>query len=58
VVDSSDPDAFPAEVARLSSADGEVPARALDARRYAERHFTQKSFVEQFERVLKEVVVR
>jgi colanic acid biosynthesis glycosyl transferase WcaI len=55
VVDSSDPDAFPAEVARLSSAGGELQRRALAARRYAARYFTPESFVEQFEGVLKQV---
>jgi colanic acid biosynthesis glycosyl transferase WcaI len=52
VVDSSEADAFPREVARLTGADEEVRQRAAAARRYAENHFTQAGFAERFERVL------
>jgi glycosyltransferase involved in cell wall biosynthesis len=55
VVDSRYPDSFPAEVARLSRADGELGERARAARRYAEVHFTSDGFVDRFERVLEEV---
>jgi colanic acid biosynthesis glycosyl transferase WcaI len=52
VVDSSDPAAFPREVARIAGSNGEIPRRAAIARRYAERHFTQTGFAERFERTL------
>jgi putative colanic acid biosynthesis glycosyltransferase WcaI len=52
VVDSSDPDAFPGEVARLRDAGDEVRARAARARAYAEEHFTQAGFAARFEQTL------
>jgi putative colanic acid biosynthesis glycosyltransferase WcaI len=52
VVDSSDPEAFPLEVARLRRAGEEVRARANRARAYAEEHFTQAGFAARFERTL------
>jgi colanic acid biosynthesis glycosyl transferase WcaI len=55
VVDSSDPDAFPQELARLADADGEVSERAARAREYAGVHFTQAGFAERFERTLRSV---
>jgi putative colanic acid biosynthesis glycosyltransferase WcaI len=55
VVDSSDPDAFPRELARLANADGEIRERAAASRHYAEQHFTQRAFAERFERTLAEV---
>jgi colanic acid biosynthesis glycosyl transferase WcaI len=55
VVDSSDPDAFPRELARLARADGEIKERATASRRYAEQHFGQATFAERFERTLAEV---
>jgi glycosyltransferase involved in cell wall biosynthesis len=55
VVDSSDADAFPRELARLAGAHGELRQRAAAARSYAERHFAQDAFAERFERVLQEV---
>ncbi len=52
VVDSSDPNAFPRQVARLLYARSELAARAADARRYAETHFTQAGFAARFEQTL------
>jgi colanic acid biosynthesis glycosyl transferase WcaI len=52
VVDSSDADAFPREVARLASAGDEVRKRAEAARQHADRHFTQAGFAERFEETL------
>lgn len=56
VVDSSDPDAFPRELARLGQAPEEIRVRAASARSYAEQHFAQAAFAERFERVLEAVV--
>ncbi len=53
VVDSSDADAFPREVARLAQAKDEIHERAINARRYAEEHFTQAGFVARFEQTLR-----
>jgi colanic acid biosynthesis glycosyl transferase WcaI len=55
VVDSSDPEAFPRELVRLTAARDELNGRASASRRYAEKHFTQAAFAERFERVLEEV---
>jgi colanic acid biosynthesis glycosyl transferase WcaI len=55
VVDSSDPDAFPREVARLSAAGAEIAERAAHARSYAERHFAPGPFAERFEAALRSV---
>jgi colanic acid biosynthesis glycosyl transferase WcaI len=55
VVDSSDPDAFPRELARLAGAPDEIRRRALSARKYAEQHFQQRAFAQRFERVLESV---
>jgi colanic acid biosynthesis glycosyl transferase WcaI len=52
VVDSSDADAFPRELARLAGAPDEVRELAAAARRYAEQHFAQQAFAQRFERVL------
>jgi colanic acid biosynthesis glycosyl transferase WcaI len=57
VVDSSDADAFPQELARLAKAPEEIGPRAAAARRYAEQHFTQDAFAEHFERALAAVAV-
>jgi colanic acid biosynthesis glycosyl transferase WcaI len=55
VVDSSDPGAFPREVARLREAREEVRERAAASRRFAERNFTRKRFGELFDQLLREV---
>ena len=52
VVDSSEAEAFPRELARLADAPEEIRARAATSRRYAEQHFAQPSFAERFEHVL------
>ena len=56
VVDSSDEDAFPREVARLVQTPGEVRERAAIARAYAGRHFTRVEFAARFEDTLRSVV--
>lgn len=56
VVDSSDPDAFPRELARLHHCRDELARRGAAARRYAQEHFTQAGFAQRFERTLTEVV--
>jgi len=43
IVDSSDADAFPRELARLAQAQNELADKATRARQYAEQHFTQAS---------------
>jgi colanic acid biosynthesis glycosyl transferase WcaI len=55
VVDSSDADGLPRELARLCGVAGEIRERAARARHYAERHFTQAGFAERFEQALLEV---
>jgi colanic acid biosynthesis glycosyl transferase WcaI len=55
VVDSSDADAFPRELARIAEAGGEIAERAAQARQYAEVHFTQAGFAERFEQTLRSV---
>jgi colanic acid biosynthesis glycosyl transferase WcaI len=55
VIDSSDPAAFPREVARLSNSHEEVKERAEAARRYADQNFTQRGFAARFDEVLREV---
>jgi colanic acid biosynthesis glycosyl transferase WcaI len=55
VVDSSDPEAFPRELARLGASPGEIQERAAASRRYAQQHFAQDAFAEHFERVLESV---
>jgi colanic acid biosynthesis glycosyl transferase WcaI len=56
VVDSSDPGAFPREVARLGEAREELRERAQRAREHATEHFAQAGFASRFERTLREVV--
>jgi putative colanic acid biosynthesis glycosyltransferase WcaI len=55
VVDSSDAEAFPSELARLAEQPEEIRERAASSRRYAEQHFAQDAFAERFERVLEAV---
>jgi colanic acid biosynthesis glycosyl transferase WcaI len=54
IVDSSQPDSFPREVARLAGARHEIAERSVAARRYAEQHFSQPAFAKHFERVLED----
>jgi colanic acid biosynthesis glycosyl transferase WcaI len=55
VVDSSHPDAFPTELARLANASDEIRDRAAAARRYADENFTQSGFAARFEQTLRAV---
>ena len=52
IIDSSDPDAFPRNVAGLLRARDELAARAGDARAFAEARFTQEGFAARFEQTL------
>lgn len=56
VVDSSDADAFPRELARIAHATSELRDRGAAALRYAEERFTQAAFAERFERTLRALV--
>jgi colanic acid biosynthesis glycosyl transferase WcaI len=56
VTDSSDPDAFPRELARVAASRDEVGRRAIAALAYAEEHFTRSGFTARFERTLTDVV--
>jgi colanic acid biosynthesis glycosyl transferase WcaI len=58
VVDSSAPESFPLELARLAAAKDEITARAAASRRSAQVHLTQAGFAEEFEKTLFEVVER
>jgi colanic acid biosynthesis glycosyl transferase WcaI len=58
VVDSSDAEAFPWEVARIASEQAEIRERGAAARRYAEDHFTQSGFAARFEQTLQAVAAR
>ncbi len=53
IIDSSDADAFPRAVARLSRVRGEIRQRAAIARAYANEHFTQMGFAARFEQTLR-----
>ncbi len=55
VVDSSDANSFPREIARIADANGEIQERAAAARRYADEHFTQNGFAVRFEQTLQAV---
>ena len=56
VVDSSQPDAFPAKVREILADPGEIERRGDAARRYAQDHFTIEGFAARFESVLRDVV--
>lgn len=58
IVDSSDADAFPRELARLSTVRDEIRARGTSARSYAEHHFEQHAFAQRFERLLEQVAAQ
>lgn len=55
VVDSSDADAFPRELARIARATDQLRQRGAAAQRYAQEHFTQEAFADRFERTLRAV---
>ena len=58
IVDSSDPLAFPREVARLTVNPAEVRERGRNALAYAEANFTQAGFAARFEATLRAVTAR
>jgi colanic acid biosynthesis glycosyl transferase WcaI len=55
VVDSSDPESFPRELARLSQRRQEISEVGGRAAAYAAEHFTQAGFAARFERTLQQV---
>jgi colanic acid biosynthesis glycosyl transferase WcaI len=55
VVDSSDPDSLPREIARLREAKDEIAERAAASRAFAERHFSQDAFAKHFDVLLREL---
>jgi colanic acid biosynthesis glycosyl transferase WcaI len=57
VVDSSDPDSFPRELARLRNAPDEIRERAAASADFAARHFAQPQFGKHFDQVLRNVAV-
>jgi glycosyltransferase involved in cell wall biosynthesis len=58
VVDSDEPDSFPSKLAEILRAPEEIKARGEAAHEYAQRHFTQRSFVQRFDDSLTDVVER
>jgi colanic acid biosynthesis glycosyl transferase WcaI len=58
VVDSSDPQSFPREVARLRGARDEVRERAQASAEFAAQHFAQRQFGRHFDKLLREVAAR
>jgi colanic acid biosynthesis glycosyl transferase WcaI len=54
IVDSSDPNAFPREVQRISEKPAEIRLRAERSRDWAQEHFTRVRFAERFEETLLE----
>jgi colanic acid biosynthesis glycosyl transferase WcaI len=52
VVDSSDPAAFPREIARLADARHELRAKAEASLKFAASHFSQSQFTRRFEQTL------
>lgn len=58
VVDSSQPDQFPATLARVLADPAELERRGQDARRFGATNFGQDTFAERFEEVLLEAIGR
>lgn len=58
VVDSADPDAFPAALAAILGASAELRARGAAAQAFADEHFSRAGFANRFESVLDQVVSR
>jgi colanic acid biosynthesis glycosyl transferase WcaI len=56
IVNSSDPAAFPREIARLAHDGTEISARAANARAYADEHFSQRGFAGRWEATLRSAV--
>jgi colanic acid biosynthesis glycosyl transferase WcaI len=55
VVDSSDPDSLPREVARLREARDEINERAAASRAFAQDHFSQEAFAHHVDALLRDV---
>lgn len=55
VVDSRDPEAFPAKLAELAAKPLEVDRCALAARTYARKHFSQEAFASNFEAAISDL---
>jgi colanic acid biosynthesis glycosyl transferase WcaI len=55
VVDSSDPESLPREVARLRDAPGEISERAEASRAFASEHFSQAAFARHFDTLLRQL---
>jgi colanic acid biosynthesis glycosyl transferase WcaI len=58
VVDSSDPDSFPREVARLRGSPDEIRERAAASAAFAAQHFAQEQFGRHFDSLLRDVAER
>jgi colanic acid biosynthesis glycosyl transferase WcaI len=58
VVDSSDPAALPRAVARIAADPEDQRQRSLNARAYAEEHFSVEGFARRFNTVIDEVLAR
>jgi colanic acid biosynthesis glycosyl transferase WcaI len=58
VVDSSDAESFPRELARLTEQPEEIRVRAARAAAFAAERFTQAGFAAQFEQTLRQVAAR
>jgi putative colanic acid biosynthesis glycosyltransferase WcaI len=56
VVDSSDPDAYPAKIAELAENPADVAAKSRAATWYAGRKFSQRGFAEHFEEALRQAL--
>jgi colanic acid biosynthesis glycosyl transferase WcaI len=55
IVDSADPDSFPAAIATVSGENEELAARGSAARRFAVENFSREGFSSRFETILQEV---
>jgi colanic acid biosynthesis glycosyl transferase WcaI len=55
VTDSSRPETFPEQVARILDAPDDIARHAASALEYAQRHFSQAGFAEKFDDALREV---
>jgi colanic acid biosynthesis glycosyl transferase WcaI len=58
VVDSSNPEDLPREIARINANPGEIAERARASAAYADAHFTQHAFINNFDQTLREVAGR
>ena len=58
VVDSSQPESFPAKVAELIEKPEELVERGRSGAEYADHHFSRERFVKRFDKVLRETISR